>query len=89
MPGLPIQYRHLDITFSLGRSYDIEDGTWSSGSSVNVPSNNIDIAIFRHSYNIDTDEEIVELMFIVKKVTSEKLVSNTNLILAINHTKLN
>lgn len=89
LPGSQIQYRHIDITFFLGTTYDIEDGTWSNGTIVNVPSNNIDIAIFRHSYNIDTNEEIVELMFIVKNVTSDKLVSNTNLILAINHTKLN
>ena len=84
-----LEYRHLDITFLLGTSYDIENGTWSNALRVNVPSDNIDIAIFRHSYNIDTGEEIVDLMFIVKKVTSEKLESNTKLTLAINHTKLN
>ena len=47
-----------------------------------------DYAIFRHSFNLDTNEDIVELMFIAKNVSQDNI-DNRKLILYLNHYKLN
>ena len=47
-----------------------------------------DYAIFRHSFNLDTNEQVAELMFIAKKVPQGNI-DNRKLILYLNHYKLN
>ncbi len=44
-----------------------------------------DYAIFRHAFNLDTNEDIVELMFIVEKVPNDNIDSNGYLVLYQNH----
>lgn len=48
-----------------------------------------DYAIFRHSFNIETKEHIVELMFVAKKVPSSNINSSEILQIELNHYKLN
>ena len=47
-----------------------------------------DYAIFRHSFNLDTNEQVAELMFIFKNVSQDNI-DNYKLILYLNHYKLN
>ena len=88
LPSPALEYNHLNISLYARANYYADDNEYNYSLRVNVPSSGQDIAIFKHSYNLETDEEIVELMFIAKKVTSSKLVSNTSLILAVNYYKL-
>ena len=49
-----------------------------------------DYAIFRHAVNLDTLEEIVDLVFIAKKVPFDHLTLDKKILtLEINHYKLN
>lgn len=88
LPSPALEYNNLRIALYDQEQYDIEENTYNYGTRLNIPNDGVDIAIFKHSYNIETNEEIVELMFIAKKVTSDKLISQNTLILAINHYKL-
>ena len=88
LPSPAIEYNHLRITLYQNETYDIYENTYSRSNRLNIPVDGTDIAIFKHSYNLDTNEEIVELMFIAKKITSEKVFNSYTLILAINHYKL-
>ena len=88
MPSPALTYNHINIYLYANRQYNIDDGTVSSGTILDIPNYNIDIAIFRHCYNLDTNEETVELAFIVKNVTNDKLYSRTRLVLAVNYYKV-
>lgn len=44
-----------------------------------------DYAIFRHSFDLETNAELIELMFIAKKVPSDNIDSNGYLVLYQNH----
>ena len=61
----------------------------SDGTFINQLTTQFDIgydyAIFRHSYDLETNAEQIELMFIVKKVPSENIDSNGYLVLYQNH----
>lgn len=88
LPSPSLDYNNLSISLFDQEQYNIEENTYNYGTRLNIPSYGVDIAIFKHSYNIETNEEIVELMFIAKKVTIDKLISQNILILAINHYEL-
>ena len=77
----------LNIKLYAYYQYWLEDGSWTRpGTQISFQSNK-DYAFFRHAYNLRTGEEIVDLLFIAKKVPSDKI-TNNNLILEINHYKL-
>ena len=77
---------HLNIRLFSYSRYNVEDNTWSSGSQQTFQAGK-DYAFFRHSLNLMTGEENVDLLFIAKKVPSDKITSN-NLNIEINHYKL-
>lgn len=83
-----LPYNHLRIKLYLTQTYDSATNTFSNGVQRTIPTNT-DLAIFRHAYNKVTGEEIVDLMFIAKNVTSDKLYNSTTLCLAINCKKDN
>lgn len=87
LPSPAIDYRHIDVIFYENYRYDIENASNRFGAQLSVPSNGQDIAIFRHTYNLDTDVETKELVFIAKKVTTSVL-TNNKLLIAINHFKV-
>lgn len=64
----------------------------SDGEFINQPQTGplafdigYDYAIFRHSYDLETNAELIELMFIAKKVPSNNIDSNGYLVLYQNH----
>lgn len=79
---------YLTLNFYTNQSFSTNTNSLTNGTLVNVPTN-VDIAIFRHSYNKVTHAINKELMFICKNVTSDKLVNSTTLRLQLNHYKLN
>lgn len=87
LPSPAIDYNHIEImlyeTVSLNASTMIP----TSINRIDIPTNT-DIAIFKHTYNLETNEEIVELMFIAKNVTSDKLLTAHTLGLAVNYYKV-
>lgn len=60
-------------------AYTLEYGTRNSYT------NGKDYAVFRHAYNVNTGEEIIDLMLIAKKVPHS---GTENLVLKVNHYKL-
>ena len=68
--------------------YNRASNTWLNGQKVTFREGD-DYAFFRHAYNLETGEEIVELLFIAKKVDSDYIDENDKLILKVNHYKLN
>ena len=81
--------RSFLIRFYDEQSLNFNTRQWSNA----VPEQNItpgyDYAIFRHAYNLATEEEIIDLLFVAKNVPSTSIMSNVNLIIKLNHYKLN
>ena len=67
--------------------YLINDMEFSNSNQQNFEEN-YDYAFFRHAYNFRTQEEIIELMFIAKKIPYTHISNNNLLTLEINHYKL-
>ncbi len=70
--------------------YSTRTKTWEYINQVSIPTD-IDLAIFRHSLNVDSGSSIDEqdAMFILKKIPSAKLSDNgMSLIIKANHYKL-
>lgn len=69
--------------------YDADTNVWQEYVENNIQVNK-DLAVFRHSYNTIIGEEIVELMFIAKKVPASAISpSGKELRITLNHYKLN
>ena len=69
--------------------YNSSTNEWSNVNQTTFEEGK-DYAIFRHAVNLNTMEEIVDLVFIAKKVPYTHLAqNNTILTLEINHYKLN
>lgn len=91
-----IEYESIDTDLKVLKvklyaytTYNRETDTWSDYAQINIPEDK-DLAIFRHSYNLVTGEELVELMFIAKKVPPSVISENgKTLTLTLNHYKLN
>lgn len=68
--------------------YDRDSNRWTDYLENDIPTER-DIAIFRHSYNLVTGEELVELMLIAKNVPSS-IISGSGkvLTLKLNHYRL-
>lgn len=93
--GATIEYEQLG-TLKLLRvrlfgyqRYNSSTNEWSNVNQTTFEEGK-DYAIFRHAVNLNTMEEIVDLVFIAKKVPYTHLAqNNTILTLEINHYKLN
>ena len=70
------QTKRLLIKFYLSETFNMSSQEYSYGSTI-YPTANRDIAIFRHSYNKRTGEQTVDLLFILKKVPSSAISTNT------------
>ena len=77
---------HKELSLSVWNEseYNPSTNTWQYGTRQNFVRNK-DYAIFRHAYNVNTGEEIIDLMLIAKKVQKD---DSTNLVLKVNHYKL-
>ena len=79
----------LEINLYNYTQYDSDTNTWTDYVKNNINANK-DLAIFRHSYNLATGEELVELMFIAKNISQSAIDQNDKtLMLVLNHYKLN
>ena len=79
----------LEINLYNYTQYDSDTNTWTDYVKNNIQENK-DLAIFRHSYNLATGEELVELMFIAKYIPHSAIDQNDKtLILVLNHYRLN
>ena len=76
--------KELSVSIWNQSEYDPATNTWQYGTRQNFVRNK-DYAIFRHAYNVNTGEEIIDLMLIAKKVQKD---DSTNLVLKVNHYKL-
>jgi hypothetical protein len=83
-----LNYSFLTIEFYTAQRFDTTQNANSFFQQLNVQTGH-DIAIFRHSYNLETHKQTKELMFICKNVTSDKLFDTRTLRLQANHYKLN
>ena len=90
--GVSIEYgfngdsKVLKVKVFQTQSYYINDSSWHNGNQITFDSG-YDYAIFRHSYNQQTQEDIVELMFIAKNVSND-YIDNNELLICLNHYKL-
>ena len=84
-----IQNHEKILAFRLYDSSRLEtdDMSWHNGTDVNVDEN-YDYAIFRHTLDLTTQEEKVELMLIAKNVPESAIHNNKAVWLKINHYKL-
>ena len=87
LPSPAIDYNHIEIMLYETTSLNASTMIPNNINRINIPTNT-DISIFRHTYDLDTNEEIVELMFIAKNVTSDKLLTAHTLRLAVNYYKV-
>lgn len=70
-------------------TYNYSDESWED-YVLNDIQENKDLAIFRHSHNMVTGEDLTELMFIAKKVPSSAISGSGKILtLTLNHYKLN
>ena len=76
--------KELSVSIWNNCAYDPTYNYWQFGTR-NSYINKKDYAIFRHAYNVNTGEEIIDLMFIAKKVPHS---GTSNLVLKANHYKL-
>ena len=65
----------------------LDDMSWYNQNEVDFEKG-YDYAFFRHTYNLSTQEEIVDLLLIAKNVPEIALHNNRVLWLVINHYKL-
>ena len=77
----------LTITLYGYTRYNASDDEWTDGTQQTIQAGK-DLAIFRHAYNTETQEENVDLMLIAKKVKSNNILPSGALLLVINHYKL-
>jgi hypothetical protein len=79
----------LEINLYNYTQFDSDTNTWTDYVKNDIQANK-DLAIFRHSYNLATGEELVELMFIAKNIPQSAIDQNDKtLILVLNHYRLN
>ena len=86
-----ISNNEIKVTMYRQVVYSTRTKTWQYIDQVSIPTN-IDLAIFRHSLNVDVGSTIDEqdAMFIFKKIPSAKLSDNgMSLVIKANHYKLN
>ena len=81
--------KYLDFEIYSQCTYDSTNNTMTFTGNPQTFTLGRDYAIFRHAKNFKTNEEIVELMFIVKKLPQAGLNTNERVRLTINHYKLN
>jgi hypothetical protein len=68
--------------------YSTKNGSWSNGFERDIPTNT-DLAIFRHAYNLDTNESKVDLLFIAKNIPTSAITNSGKVLeLLIHHWKL-
>ena len=77
----------LKVRLYSATTYNIETDVWEDFTQNTFTGS--DYAIFRHAYNLMTGEEIVELLFIAKKVPTDAIDNNGDLIIYLNHYQLN
>lgn len=91
--GVDIQYdptyNALRVRIYATQTYYINDDSWNNANQQAFTLGS-DYAIFRHALNLNTMEEIVDLVFIAKKVPFDHLTLDKQILtLEINHYKLN
>ena len=73
----------LKVSISNFQRYNPNTNEFDNPTPQNIEKD-YDYAIFRHSYNLETGDDLVELMFIAKKVPQDNI-ENGDLILYQNH----
>lgn len=81
--------KQLNVTIYLNQFLDLNDMSWNNQNQLDFDKG-YDYAIFRHSYNLSTKEEIIDLILIAKLVPQAAISSDGKVLkLKLNHYKLN
>ena len=80
--------RSIEVSLFEEQNLNFRTRLWEDVAKQNI-SAGYDYAIFRHAYNLVTDEEIIDLLFVAKNVPSTSITNYQSIIIKLNHYKLN